>query len=169
MQSDIWEAFSRQPRINAEAESNCQKALELYRDIGDQLGEAHALNYLGSLQCAIGMHEASASTLAQALRLYRTLGHRLGQAEVFNSLGDLRMREIQGQDRTPYEQALAIAQELGARLEEAHALEGIGNDNIENGNIEDGAIFLRRSLEIYRRIGCVHADRVDKTLHLHRL
>src|SRR6185312_15974447 len=105
--------------------------------IGDQLGEAHALNYLGTLQCAIGMREASASTLAQALRLYRTLGHRLGQAEVFNSLGDLRMTEMPGQARAPYEQALVIAQEIGALLEEAHALEGIGNCSIENGAIED--------------------------------
>ena len=153
----------------ADAESNCQKALELYRDIGDRLGEAHALNYLGTLQCAIGMHGASASTLAQALRLYQTLGHRLGQAEVFNNLGDLRMAETPGQARASYEQALAIAQELGALLEEAHAFEGIGNDSIENGNMEDAAIFLRRSIEIYRRIGCVHTGRVGKTLDLHRL
>ena len=149
------------------ARSNYSEALKLYRDMGDQLGEAHALNYQGALQCAMGAHEESASTLAQALRLYLTVRHRLGQAEIYNNLGDLRAAEGDGQARDQYKQALRIAQEIGALLEEARAFEGMGNDCIKNKGLDDGLAFLRRSLHIYRRIGCVHAKRAHQALRLH--
>jgi tetratricopeptide (TPR) repeat protein len=103
------------------------------------------------------------------LKLYRDLGHRLGQAEVLNNLGDSYAVSDPAQARAHYEQALEIARDISVILEEARALEGIGNTEIlETGPGDDGG-YLRRALALYRQIGSPYAARVSETLRFHDL
>ena len=144
-------------------------ALELYRDLDDRLGQAHALNYLGIAQNVSDDYPAAEDTLADALKLYRDLGHRLGQAEVLNNLGDSYAISDPAQARAHYEQALEIARSISVILEEARALEGIGNTEILETSPRDGSGYLRRSLELYQQIGSPHAARVRETIRFHGL
>jgi hypothetical protein len=61
-------------------------------------------------------------------------------------------------------QALAIAQDLGAPLEEARALEGIGTSHLRDTNPGLAAPPLRQALAIYQRIGNPGDQRIRKTL-----
>ncbi len=67
------------------------------------------------------------------------------QAYVLNSLGELASRtSVTGQARRHHGQALAIARQIGAPLEEARALEGIVRSYLQDSNLEQGAAYLRR-------------------------
>lgn len=145
------------------------EALEFYRSLDDRLGQAHTLNYLGITQHVSDDYLAAETTMTNALELYRDLGHRLGQAEVLNNLGDLYAVSDPAQARAHHEQALEIAQSISAVLEEAHALEGIGNSEILQTKAGHHGEYLRRALELYRRIGSPHATRVSETLRFHGL
>lgn len=145
------------------------KALEFYRGLDDRLGQAHTLNYLGIAQHVSDDYLAAEVTMTDALQLYHDLGHRLGQAEVLNNLGEVHAVSDPAQAQACHEQALEIARSISAILEEARALEGIGNNEIlRTRPIHDGR-NLRRALELYRRIGSPHAERVSETLRFHGL
>lgn len=144
-------------------------ALELYRGLDDRLGQAHTLNYLGIAQHVTDDYLAAEATLTRALELYRDLGHRLGQAEVLNNLGDSYAVSDPAQARAHHEQALEIARSISAILEEARALEGIGNCDIHQTKPGDDDGYLRRALGLYRQIGSPHAARVSETLRFHDL
>ena len=54
-----------------------EEALGLYRDLGDRLGQATALLYLGIVRRATGDLPSAARTLEEALDISLNLGHRL--------------------------------------------------------------------------------------------
>jgi tetratricopeptide (TPR) repeat protein/DNA-binding XRE family transcriptional regulator len=144
-------------------------ALDLYRELDDRLGQAHTLSYLGMAQHVSDNYLAAEVTLTDALQLYRDLGHRLGQAEVLNNLGEVYAISDPAQARTQNEQALQIARNISAILEEARALEGIGGNEILVTRPPHDGSYLRDALELYRRIGSPHAARVSETLRFHGL
>ena len=63
------------------------QALELYRDLGDRVGQATALTGIGVLRSITGDYPAAAAALRQGLELYRGLGHRRGQGDALDDLG----------------------------------------------------------------------------------
>ena len=145
------------------------EALQLYRDLGEPLGQAHALSFLGTAQQRTPDYSAAEVTLGEALAMYQSLGHRLGQAEVHNNLGEVLSVSAPGEARAHHLQALEIAREIDALLEEARAFEAIGHIDIQDGDPEEGATQLRQALEIYQRIGSPLAVRVQRTLRHHQL
>ena len=67
--------------------------------------------------------------------MFADLGNRLGQAEALNRLGELATRTTDTrQARTHHTQALAIARDLSAALEEARALVGLGHSHLQDGH-----------------------------------
>ena len=87
-----------------------------------------------------------------------------------HSLGELLSR-TGGSDRASghHARALALTRDVSAPLEEARALEGIGQCHIQNDDPGQAAAYLRQALAIYQRIGAPHARRVQETLHRHGL
>jgi tetratricopeptide (TPR) repeat protein len=87
-------------------------------------------------------------------------------AEAHNHLGQLATRTADTRRaRRHHTQALAIARDIGMPFEEAHALEGIGNSHLHDGNHSQATAHLRQALAIYQRIGIPDAQRVQHTLH----
>jgi hypothetical protein len=73
---------------------------------------------------------------------------------VLNSLGELASRtSATSQARDHQTQALAIARQIGAPLQEARALEGIGNSHLHDANPTDASTHLQQAFAIYQRIG----------------
>jgi hypothetical protein len=87
---------------------------------------------------------------------------------VLNNLGELSSRSVASrQARDYHNQALTIAREVGAPLEEARALEGIGHSQIRDGNPGEGFARLHQALAIYQRIATPDAQRVLDMLRDH--
>jgi tetratricopeptide (TPR) repeat protein len=141
-----------------------REALELFRSLGDRLGQGWALEGLGLVQMATGDYPAAAASFQRVLRLHRELGARHSEALTLNSLGELsRLTSAAAQAREYHGQALAIARDLGTPLEEARALEGIGESLLADDTVA-AAASLRQALAIYQRIGTPGARRVQDTL-----
>ncbi len=82
-----------------------------------------------------------------------------------NSLGELACRTgHRDQARHHHSAALAIAREIAVPLGEAHALEGLGQACLPDGNTDEGLTYLRQALDIYQRTGAPDAQRVQAQL-----
>lgn len=129
------------------------RALQLFRDHDDRLGEANALNKLGTVQQAAGDPSAVAS-LAQALGLHRSLGDRQGEANDLNQLG---IMQFDGGDyaaaAASHEQALQLSRELGDRLGEANALNRLGGVQQATGDYPAATASLTQALHLHRDLG----------------
>jgi len=89
---------------------------------------------------------------------------------VLNSLGELASRtSATGQAREHHGQALAIARQIGAPLQEARALEGIGHSHLHDASPSPATADFQQALAIYQRIGSPGAQRVQETLRRHLL
>jgi hypothetical protein len=69
------------------AAASQRQALALFRDAGDQVGQASAVNELGLVQLLAGDYPAAAASHQQALDLFAGIGRRVGQADALNNLG----------------------------------------------------------------------------------
>jgi tetratricopeptide (TPR) repeat protein len=81
----IWD--DRQIDTGAEWYNEIQQAMELFRAVGDRLGEANTLKAIGNLHLDQGNGEQGLEMLDQALNLYQLVGDRVGQANICWGLG----------------------------------------------------------------------------------
>ena len=142
------------------------RALQLFGDLGDRHCQAVVLRHLGMVRRRTGDHKAAAASLTQALRMYRDLGDRHGQAAASINLGEL-LSQSSGRDDDAlgyFAQALSIADDIGAPVLQARALEGIGRCYVRDGNPGQGTAHLRQALAIYQSIGAPEAQHVETTL-----
>ncbi|XGV88729.1 MAG: CHAT domain-containing tetratricopeptide repeat protein [Limnothrix sp. BL-A-16] len=131
-----------------------EAALEIYRALRSQSGEAAALGNLGNAYDALGQYQRAVEYHEQALALDRQRGnfqgaarslHNLGNA--YQSLGDYQ-RAI-----TYYEQSLAIKRQLGNQAGLADSLGSLGIAYNQLGQYQRAITYYEQSLEIDRAIG----------------
>jgi len=144
------------------ATASLTQGLRLLRDPGDRRGQGWPLQYLGVVQLQTGDYPAATASLSQALQLFRDLGERAGQAEASINLGELLFQSSAYREACDYfSEALNITRRItrdtDAPVQEARALEEIGQNQIREGNPGQGAAHLRHALTIYRRIGASEA------------
>jgi tetratricopeptide (TPR) repeat protein len=145
----------------AEAVASLSLALARSKALGYRVGEAAALHYLAVAQSETEDPRGASRSLTQALDIYRDLGDRLGEARTLNVIGETAPpAEAAGFHR----QALEMATELGAPIEQARAQEGIGRCLLRQGQAELAAQYLTQALATYRRIGSPRAGKVDQAL-----
>ncbi|GAA2791974.1 AfsR/SARP family transcriptional regulator [Crossiella cryophila] len=70
-----------------EAAVHQQRAVELYRSLGDPLGQAVALDGLGMAYGRLGQPQTAAEHHAKSLALYREAENRTGESSALNNLG----------------------------------------------------------------------------------
>ncbi len=111
----------------ADAITRHTAAIQAARYLGDRLGQANALRYLGVVRRLTGDYPAAAQAHEQALGIYRDLGDRLGQAGALSYLGVVRRATGEYPAAAQVlEQALGIYRDLSDRLGQAGALTGLG-------------------------------------------
>ena len=150
----------------AEAVTRHTVAIQAAGYLGDRLGQANALNDLGTVRRLTGDFPAAAQAQEQALGIYRDLGDRLGQANALNDLGAVR----RGTGEYPaaaqaQEQALGIYRDLGDRLGQANTLSDLGVVRLITDDFPAAIRALEQALGIYREIG----DRLGQANTLNRL
>jgi tetratricopeptide (TPR) repeat protein/transcriptional regulator with XRE-family HTH domain len=133
-------------------------AVQAARHLGDQQGEAAALNDLGDALYLRGDFRAAAEMQEMAVSIYRELGDRQGQANALSDLGGLR--ELMGDRRgaADLKEALAICRDLGDRLGQAWVLSWMGYARRHTGDMDSAAGPLAEALSIYRDLGHRHGQ-----------
>ncbi|MEU7003793.1 BTAD domain-containing putative transcriptional regulator [Nonomuraea sp. NPDC046570] len=110
-----------------DAKRHFTRALLLYRDLGDECGEANALNGLGTAHKELGEHREAMPLLTRARLLCQEFGDEEGVAHALYGLGAAH-REL-GEDRLAAARLGAAARafrKAGHRSGEVIALRGIG-------------------------------------------
>jgi tetratricopeptide (TPR) repeat protein/transcriptional regulator with XRE-family HTH domain len=145
----------------AEAIASLSAALVYSKNLGYRIGEAAALHYLAIAQYRTEDHRAVSQNLTRALQIYRDLGSRFQEARLLNAIGETSPT---ADAESFHMQALEIATEIGALIEQARAHEGIGRCQLQQDKLEQAAESLLQAFSIYRRIGSPRAQRVEVTL-----
>ena len=97
------------------AAASHQQALALFRDLGNRLGQAEALNRLGELSTRTSATGQARERHTQALAIARDLGAPLEEARALEGLGQSHLHDGNpGQAAAHLRQALAIYQRIGA-------------------------------------------------------
>ena len=130
------------------------QALTIYRDIGNQLGEAIALNNLGDCDRVLGRYQDAVAHHTQALTIYRDIGNQLGEAIALNNLGDCDRVLGRYQDAVAHHtQALTIYRHIGNQHGEARALNNLGDCDQRRGDTTAALSKWRQAEAIYVAIG----------------
>ena len=136
------------------AQSMLSEALDLFRAVGDRLGEANTLRATGDVQQFRDDRDAALLSYQQALDLYRAVGARLGEANTLKAIGDLQQfRNDRDAALLSYQQALDLYRAVGDRLGEANTLQAIGDVHLDQGEAEKGLQSLDQALDLYQQIG----------------
>jgi tetratricopeptide (TPR) repeat protein len=136
------------------ATESLSRALELYREVRDQLGEAGVHSTLGVIQHSTGKAEESAASHERSLNLYRRLGHTLGEATALNRRGGLQWPP--GDKRgaiAAQEQALALYRAIGHSFGEASALGALGGLLVSVGDYPAAKVILSGARDLHHDLG----------------
>jgi tetratricopeptide (TPR) repeat protein len=148
--------------------SRYDEALQLFRQVGDRLGQAHTLKAIGDVLQFLDQRQEALSRYDEALQLFRQVGDRLGQAhtllgvgssqenpaealayflqaqEIYTAIGD---RYSQGRNLLMY--IVPAQQQLGNWEAAQHALDTAAalGDTIGFERFRQHAEELRRAIE----------------------
>jgi hypothetical protein len=151
----------RTPGDHNEAVGTLEEALALC----DPLFEATVHNYLGVLQHLAGECHAATERLTHALDLCADTRDLNGRAETLNNLGTLAWDWPEAGDAfSHHQQALEVARDIGAQLEQARALEGMGRCLVRDCHVGNGHAHLREALTLYQRLSVPQAKDVRALL-----
>lgn len=136
-----------------------EKALALYRELGEEHDEAWALVYLAAQWIGEkGGYEAAGATCREGVAMLRELGDQVGVAQGLNVLGELA--RIDGHDalaRGYYEEALTIARATGDLLREVLQLQNLGFLAQRAGAFEKAATWFQESVTAARGLDSRYA------------
>jgi predicted ATPase/DNA-binding CsgD family transcriptional regulator len=137
-----------------QAQSSLEESLQMYRELDDKYGVAHALECLSVAKWRLGDYGRAAQLQEESLALYRELGHEWGIAASLNNLG------VVAQEQGDYERAaalhlesLALSRLLGDSLEIGWGLRSLAQVYLRQGQFERSATLLEESQSILRELG----------------
>jgi len=106
-----------------QALDNWQRALALYRQVGNRFGEADVLNNIGLIYKSLGDYPEALDSYDQSLAFFRALGDRVGEFKTLANIGVIYQLLGDYPQALDYqEQSLAITRELDDRVGEASSL-----------------------------------------------
>jgi CHAT domain-containing protein/tetratricopeptide (TPR) repeat protein len=137
-----------------QAVSKYLTAIPLYKAAGDKVGEADALNNLGSLYSYLGEGQQALARFAQALPLYKAIGDRGGEAAALNNMGSVSLDMGEPQQALDYfGQALPLLRVTKNASGEATTLNNMGGLYFSLGEPQKALDYLGQSLLLRRATG----------------
>ena len=131
-----------------------EQSLTLYQRLGDQLGEANALQAQGNALYYIKWIDRALACFDRALDLYRVLGARLGEANVLKAHGDvLAYMDRRDEALARYEQAFGLFRAVGNRLGEANVLQAQGDVLAFQDRRDEALARYEAALGLFRAVG----------------
>jgi DNA-binding SARP family transcriptional activator len=131
-----------------------ERALAIYRAVGDRRGQAQAANNLAFSYRFLERYEEAVTALLDALELQRQVGRRYGEGVALCNLGEAYLelgRHSEAIARS--QEALAVVREIGSTRMEGYALYNLGRANLDLGQSAEAASLLEQALTIHRAVG----------------
>ena len=117
----------RAPDVSGDRNDRSARALTMFQQMDDRLGEAYAREGLGLVHLELGRTGSAAGHFRRALALFRQTGDPAGETWTLEGLGLLRARlGNDGRAIGHQEQALAVCRATGDRIGEARVLNSLG-------------------------------------------
>ncbi len=136
------------------AEMHYEQALTIYREIGNQWGEAKVANGLGVLAWSRGDPDEASECFERSLRIYHEIGHRRGLVQAFGNLADMVMYrgDYSGAQRL-FDRTVRMCREIGEPWIEGGILNNLGIAADRLGVYTEAAAFLEHALRVRHEIG----------------
>jgi DNA-binding SARP family transcriptional activator len=136
-----------------------EEALAIYREIGDQQGQARAANNVAQACLRLSRFPEALAAARRSLAVQQQAGDRYGEGIALGNLGDA-CRELGRFDEAidRLEQALVIFRELGDQHSEADSLSDLGDVYLTTGRLGEALSCLHASLAIWRATGERHGQ-----------
>ncbi len=123
----LWGLTLARRTENRLAETKLVTALELFRKVEQQEGQANVLNQLGLVHCDLGDYERGKGYYHQALAICREIQDQFLEARVLNSLGLAANEQGNATEAFDYfHAALPIRRAVGDRYGESITLSNLG-------------------------------------------
>lgn len=137
-----------------EARNRYEKALSIYQETEDRLGEANCLEALADVHYALSEYDDARSQYKKAISIYQNIDAQLGKANCVTTLGDIdRVHGEYDAARRRYEEARLIYHKIGARLGETNCIFCLGDVHRALGEYSDARRRYEEALLIYQEIG----------------
>ncbi len=130
-----------------------EESISNWRAIGDRLGEAQALNFMGLIHHALSDSRMALDCYRRALPLFQAGGERLGEAETLNNMAVAH--HALGELKTSLDlskQALPLQREMGDRQGEVATLNNIGSAYWASGDGLLALDYYARTLPLRRAL-----------------
>jgi tetratricopeptide (TPR) repeat protein len=158
-------AYGRLGRL-ADSLDCCQRALTVFRDLGDRPGETNTLINLGAANWRLGRYLAALGAFQQVVQLAYETGDRLAEFYGRGGIGCVWWRlGRHAEALDEHRRSLTIAREIGERAGEGEALQRIGRMHFELHELEPAESRLVEALAIAVETG----DRVSESDALYQL
>ena len=146
----IGDEQQRQDRFQ-QALDSLDQALQKYREIGDNVGEATTLDDQGWVYSSLGQHSRAIELHQQSLAIRVAIGDRRGEASTLSDLGN-RYKSLGQYEQAVdfHQQALAIKREIGDYRGEAISLGFLGLVYRDSGQSETAIDFFQQALVLSR-------------------
>lgn len=137
-----------------EAQQHQERALDLFRELGERENQGNVLGNLAWLHREQGRFVAAKECYDAAITVARECGNRRQEGLNLGSLANLHREQGRVHEaREHYERSLAIAREVGDRQSEGIALSNLGWLHRDGGAIPDAMDNFQQALLIAREIG----------------
>ncbi|MDB9512415.1 tetratricopeptide repeat protein, partial [Kamptonema animale CS-326] len=126
-----------------------EEALKLYREVGNNGGQAISLLALGRIYSELGEKQKALEYYNQSLSLSRAVADRGGEARTLNNIG-LVYSELGEKQKALeyYSQSLPLSRAVGDRIGEARTLNNIGLVYSELGEKQKALEYYSQSLPL---------------------
>jgi DNA-binding SARP family transcriptional activator len=149
-----------------QARAQLAECMELYRELGDQIGESRAHQNACIVNERLGDHQAALGHAKQALALAEACGDQARKANSLNNVGWLHAQLGDYKRARMYcLQSLALHRELGNRQGLAHTWDSLGYAEHHLGSYAEAADCYTRALALFREAG----DRLNEATILGHL
>ncbi|KAH8810129.1 hypothetical protein DL96DRAFT_1821637 [Flagelloscypha sp. PMI_526] len=143
---------TRWDRLEA-AEASLTRALELFCEARNRLGEAKTHQSIGVLHVLRDRLDAADASFSCALELYNEVRDQLGEANTHKSIGDLHMRRHRlDAAEASFGRALELYREVQDRQGEANIHQSIGDLHVLQDRPDAAEASFTYALGLYREI-----------------
>ncbi len=157
IQGKVWSAagtlaFAQGDFVAAQALH--EKALALYREMGDKTGIAHALIDLGIQLVTQANYESAKALLQESEALFRQTDNTMGLAEALNVLGEVaRIQGNYAEAESYYEEGQTLLRLNMNNMLAAWLLHNLGHVALHRNDTARAARLFQQSFSLGQRIG----------------
>jgi tetratricopeptide (TPR) repeat protein/transcriptional regulator with XRE-family HTH domain len=161
MQNNLGFVYFYWPQTERKALACFERSLEIRIQLGDRIGEAIALNNLGTAAHRLGENTRAVLALGRAMEIREELGDRVGVLQALLNMGGVYDSEGQHERAEAcLLRALRTSEELGLDELTLKVLNTLGANQTDVQRPEEAKRYLHRALELSRQMRHVDSEAI---------